>query len=107
MRASYRITARSVAHDARIDVSTWLNLTSVMVSIALCSQYQSYFHEAPKLTDGHTRLDTGAPEVLEVSYMDMTLEPAAKVGSERWCETDVKAELPCHVAFGGDLDGWA
>jgi len=56
------------------------------------------------LTDGQTRLETGAPEVLDVSYIDITLEPAAKVGSERWCETDVKAELPCQVALGGDPD---
>ena len=59
------------------------------------------------LTEGHTRLETGAPDVLDVSYMEITLEPAAKVGRERWCETDVKAALPCQVAFGGDLEGWA
>jgi hypothetical protein len=67
VRTSYRITARSVAHDASIDVSTWLNFTSVIVSMA----------------DGHTRLETGAPDVLDVSYIDIELDPAAKVGKER------------------------
>lgn len=84
-----------------------MNLTSVIVSIAFPSQYCGICLNQQILTDGQTRLETGAPEVLDVSYMDMTLEPAAKVGSERWCETDVKAELPCQVAFGGDRDGWA
>lgn len=65
------------------------------------------FHSSRLLTDGHTRFETGAPDVLDVSYNDMTLDPAAKVGSERWWVTDVKAELPCQVAFGADLDCWA
>jgi hypothetical protein len=34
VRTSYRMTARSVAHEARIDVSTWLKAMFVMVSIA-------------------------------------------------------------------------
>jgi len=46
----------------------------------------------------------GAPDVRAVSYIETTLEAAANVGSDRWCEMDVKAALPCHVAFGGDLE---
>ena len=89
VRMSYRTIARSVAHEARMDVSTWLKLTWLMVSMA----------------EGQTRFWTGAPEVRAVSYIETTLEAAAKEGSDRWCETDVKAELPCHVATGGDLEG--
>lgn len=85
-----------------------MNFTSVIVSIAFYAVSTWHtFGQKTELTDGHTRLDTGAPEVLDVSYMEMTLEPAAKVGNARWCVTDVKAELPCQVALGGDLDGWA
>jgi len=73
----------------------------MIISICL----RSALHERP--TDGHTRLETGAPDVLDVSYMEMELDPAAKVGSERWCETEVKAELPCHVAFGADFEACA
>ena len=88
MRRSYRTIARSVAHDARIEVSTWLKVTWLIVSIA----------------DGHTRLCTGAPEVRDVSYIETVLEAAANEGIDRWCETDVKAALPCQVALGAVLD---
>jgi len=37
----------------------------------------------------------------ERSYIEMTLELAAKFGSDRWCETPVKAVSPRYVAKGG------
>lgn len=52
------------------------------------------------MADGQTMLCTGAPDVRVVSYMETVLEAAANEGSVRWCETDVKAALPCHVALG-------
>src|SRR5689334_2705412 len=59
------------------------------------------------MAEGQTRFCTGAPDVRAVSYIETTLEAAAKEGSDRWCVTDVKAAFPCHVAFGGDLEACA
>jgi hypothetical protein len=84
VRRSYKMTARSVAQEAKIEVSTWLKETWLMVSMA----------------EGQTMLCTGAPDVRVVSYIETVLDAAANEGSVRWCETDVKAALPCHVAFG-------
>jgi hypothetical protein len=67
VRRSYKTTARSVAHVARMDVSTWLNVTWLIVSMA----------------EGQTRVCTGAPDVRVVSYIDTVLEAAANEGSVR------------------------
>jgi hypothetical protein len=91
VRRSYKTIARSVAHVARIDVSVWLKVTWLIVSIA----------------EGQTRVCTGAPDVRVVSYIETVLEATANEGSVRWCETDVKGALPCQVAFGAVFEACA
>jgi hypothetical protein len=85
---SYRMIARSVAAVAMMDVSTWFHANALIVSIAV----------------GQFNVCTGAPDALEMSYMETLSDAAAKLGRLRWCATDVNAP-PCHVAFGALLEG--
>jgi hypothetical protein len=51
------------------------------------------------------RTSLGEDDGRERSYMDMTLDEAAKVGRERWWLMLVKPDEPKYVAEGAELEG--
>lgn len=69
---------RSVAVEARIEVSTWLNDTLDIVSTEV----------------GQWRVCSGAFEGRFRSYMETTLEETAKFGNDRWWDMLVKGVCP-------------
>ena len=88
VRRSYSTIDRSVAADARMEVSIWLKDTLVIVSVEL----------------GHFNTSGGAL-LFSKSYIEITPEEAAKAFLDRWCETLVKAFVPSQVAVGAAFTG--
>ena len=85
VRRSYNTMERSVAAEARIEVSVWLKAKVVIVSAEV----------------GQCKVCSGVADDLERSYTEMTLDEAAKVEKDRWWDTPVYPAWPRYVAKGG------